>query len=658
MSEEVLERGRTSFKRLLNDLREATSISKESKSRQLLSQIDRLMRKQDGVDYIYSEIQDLVEAGVFKDSVWDNLDKLVPKLVSGTLKAGTPLTDYELLSELRILAISEGKLKSDVFSPDQATDFLETVIVDNLDLIYGQLNEDQRIKIQSSDLKKIQRVFKFILNHLSVEGIKKQLEEELVSLTQQRPVFTGHIRDIIQLIKDSLSLDPENVEDQKLLVFYNSTEGPSELALKSNTANAYKEKLNSISASELEKEAIAFGESMDNTGLVSTYHVLLVKFLKDNEHHKWLKTALALNKIGKAELDEHQSFVYKLIDDYLETYYCQGVYGLSSMLNRSLFSRSAVKNAFRYLLNVDIHPVISKRLVKSAPPSSQNPDANILLAGGTMNILGQPLGVGQGMNPTCQSARGISLWSDHAPTKLINMIISIAESNNLEMRFEGKEIRSIDLIEGLTQEFDYKLDPLSVVIVPHLDKIYNEMMKRASLRTDDPHKWVNPAFYGHWIPMGFESAYNYLMQSIHQYDEFVGKFYAAFHPQFNGNRKVAYPIPIGLFITSANAEMLGFHAVSLLRVAKDQEGITRIYFLNPNSEGRQDWGQDIVPTVNGNGEEAGESSLPFDEFTSRVYAYHYIPTGVEDRIGDIPVDIKQKVTKLAKESWGKKYIWT
>ncbi len=69
--------------------------------------------------------------------------------------------------------------------------------------------------------------------------------------------------------------------------------------------------------------------------------------------------------------------------------------------------------------------------------------------------------------------------------------------------------------------------------------------------------------------------------------------------------------------------MIGFHAVSLLRVAKDEEGVMRAYFLNPNNEGRQNWGQDIKPSVYGHGEKHGESSLPFYQLAAQSLCFSF-----------------------------------
>ena len=141
------------------------------------------------------------------------------------------------------------------------------------------------------------------------------------------------------------------------------------------------------------------------------------------------------------------------------------------------------------------------------------------------------------------------------------------------------------------------------------------------------------------------------------YDHFVRLFYAAFHPEFNNGYHLIYPIPLGIFITSSHGDFLGYHAVSLLRVKKDPKGAWRAYFFNPNNEGRQNWGQGIIPSVAENGELHGESSLPFHEFVSRVYAFHYNSLEAEKYVDDISTEEVKKVRNLAENSWGKKYTW-
>jgi hypothetical protein len=280
------------------------------------------------------------------------------------------------------------------------------------------------------------------------------------------------------------------------------------------------------------------------------------------------------------------------------------------------------------------------------------------LIGGVISVLGQPFGIGQGNNPTCQSARGISMWSQQAPGKLLNMISHVAISNQLEFRYEGELIVSRQ-VNDQPDSFYNLLDPVSVALVPHLDQIYGKMMQKAMVKHagKDPHISVNPAFYGHWIQTGFASCYNPLTGAIEKYERFVRTFYASFHPSYNGGYSLVYSVPIGIFITSSKAEFLGFHAISLLRVSKDQSGEWRAYFFNPNNEGRQNWGQEVKPTVDGNGEKPGESSLPFHQFASRVYAFHYNATSVKDRLELPSQEAVMSVHHLARNSWGKKYVW-
>ena len=82
----------------------------------------------------------------------------------------------------------------------------------------------------------------------------------------------------------------------------------------------------------------------------------------------------------------------------------------------------------------------------------------------------------------------------------------------------------------------------------------------------------------------------------------------------------------------------------------------RIYFFNPNNEGRQEWGQGVSPTVSGHGERQGESSLPFDQFLSRLYAFHYDPMEEGDAYA-VPAELVETVSRQAAESWGRACTW-
>lgn len=640
----------------LDELKSSGDLMREDKSYRFLSQAEKHLHSQEGIEKIYELMPKIIESGFFKETIWENPKGLIPRLVGGTLKAGTPTSNFELLSELRMLAIAEGRVESDSMGPLEAESFLEEVIVLNLQVVFGALNESDRVEFSKIELKKIRGVFEFIIQHVEIEGVKDGIAEELQLVAHQRPIFTEPIRTLIKLTHEYFQLDLSRESDAVLQKFSDAIFGPTEKSSQLSLTE-YHQFLKSANANEKEAECIALAQSMANTGLVSKSHVVLLQYLVETEDRELIGKTLNLSEYGAIELKRHWDFVRTFVEDHSTTNYAQGVLGLSNVLKKGLFTSSSVLHALRHLISIRINPRVKRHIANSRFEGTEAEAHNILI-GGTLSLLGNPLGVGQGMNPTCQSARGLSLWSQFSPEKLINLIITASVENNLRFRFEGDVLESDLLLKGLATQFDNSLDPVSVVLVPHLDKVYNEMMKRASYRGEDPHKWVNPAFYGHWIPNGFISAYNYLTQSIHQYDQFVKTFYAAFHPEYNGGKQIIYPVPTGLFITNSRAEMLGFHAVSILRVAPDPDGQIRIYFLNPNNEGRQDWGQGIEPTVFGHGEKAGESSLPFEHFTARSYAIHYQETGIEERKLKIPQTVIDPIIEWAKNSWGKKYIWT
>src|SRR5690606_24993777 len=103
-------------------------------------------------------------------------------------------------------------------------------------------------------------------------------------------------------------------------------------------------------------------------------------------------------------------------------------------------------------------------------------------------------------------------------------------------------------------------------------------------------------------------------------------------------------------ITTVYGKMLGFHAISIQRIAKDPKGEYRVYFYNPNNDSSQNWGQGIKPAVRGHGEYEGESSLPFHQFVSRLYAFHYNPYEQGDAFA-VEDETVEQIEKLARESW-------
>jgi len=657
MAEEViLKQSHQILGELFSDFRQATKLTKPDKAQKLISRVDMIAGKEEGISRLYEMIGDLVDAGIFENSAWSDPSRLVSGLVHGTIKSGHPNSTIEILSELRMLAIAEGKIVSTKITADEAHEFLQEVIVSNLEFFYNDPMEETRLLMSKHELGKANAVFGFLAQQIKLDGMKQKLAEELTLICRQRPVVVEKQRKLIVLVRDKIDLDPGKPEDIQLLKFQNALYRPTKQT-EARSKTEYQKLLGSLSMHVLKQEAKEMGATMQEFGLVSRFHAILLRFLVEQEHKEMVPLCLGLSANGDANWNKHQTFVSELILRVIKPYNEQCIYGLANMLELDIFSREDIRSGISNLFSIRIHPAVEERILKTTRAPQHHVTSQQYLIGSVIRILGQPLGVRQGNNPTCQSARGISMWSQFAPARLINMVQTAAVHNDLSFRFEDREVKSSETGKGLVQTLDYNLDAVSVTLVPLLDKIYNEMMIRASGRGEDPHKWVNPALYGQWIQIGFASAYDYLSNAIVDFDGFVRIFYAMCHPKYNGGYRLVYPNPVGIYITSSRGEMLGFHAVSLLRVDKDPDDNYRAYFLNPNNEGRQDWGQNIKPSVFGMGERYGESSLPLHEFAARVYAFHYNSLEAPNNIDKVPDSAIQKVKSLAKNSWGKSYVW-
>jgi len=267
-----------------------------------------------------------------------------------------------------------------------------------------------------------------------------------------------------------------------------------------------------------------------------------------------------------------------------------------------------------------------------------------------INVLGRPLGVGQGNYPTCQSTRAISMWAYNEPEVLLRMVAWAARDDEVVMRFEGENVSSRVLGAGLATEPPVDVDAVSLVTVPHLDRIYYEMGRRSAGRGEDPHKWVNAEFHGDHVGHGFRIAVDVYTGGLKDFEGFVRDFYASYHPYYNGNLPVISPQPAGIAVTDSASRFLGWHAITIQRLALDPAKRMRVYFINPNNDKGQDWGQGIVTSTQGNGELFGEASLPVAEFASRLYVFHFDPLekGAPEAVPEADVG---PVVRLARGSW-------
>ncbi len=641
------------FEEALTQLEEATNFAKPRYQAPVFRLATDLLDHDEGVPILYKQAHRFDAAGVFHGGPWEDPSKLLPDLVGIGLKGEGVYPTVEALSDLRMLAIAEGQGTSDTMTPEQAQTFLREACAKNLQLLFPEASEERRKRINV--FRRAERLFKLISDHVPLEGLREQVFEEIELICAQRPIITGRTKRLLAMAEKLPPGDESDAVAERLNFYKKAVDQTTSGAVQAGDPVAYRKFLQEADQQVLRSEIELFAHSLNQTGLASPYHAVLLRRLQKVAPEK-IGEALSLNETGFAEFRKETEFVGHLVRTAIFPLTAESIYGLKGVLERGLLSRSEVASGLRKLIDLTIRHEVRDELTALLPQNA-GLSANSILLAGSLSVLGQPLGVSQGNNPTCQAARGISLWSQHAPGLLLGMAANAARDGVVECKFEEKNLKSNEIILEIAYDTtSLEVDAVSVVLVPHLDKLYFYMQQLASLRGEDPHRWVNPALYGRWVPKQFVSAIDIITGGVRNFGDFVRRFYATHHPEYNDGYELIYPNPVGIVVTDVHGNLLGPHAVSIQRVALDPQRNLRIYFFNPNQEGRQDWGRGVTPTVAGKGERHGESSLPFDQFVSRMYAFHYDPYE-EGEAYAVPADLVERVTEMARETWGRSYTW-
>jgi len=386
---------------------------------------------------------------------------------------------------------------------------------------------------------------------------------------------------------------------------------------------------------------------MHDTGLVSDYHAGFLVWAVEYPDRPFVPDALGLGATGRDCWRHFRSLVEDLIRTSVTPATSQAVHGLAMLLERGVMHAPPVAPALRRAMTIDFAPAVQERLALGFGPHVL---PHSLITASLLEVIGKPLGVGQGANPTCQSARAISMWALNDPDFLLHLVVQAAEAETIIMHFEGTRIGSADLPAGLAGFGPIDADPVSVLLVPHLDRIYAEMGRLCAGRAGDPHRWINPEFHGWWVARDCAVAVDVATGKLDDYDRFVARFHESYHPEYNGDRPLIHPQPAGIAFTDPTGAFIGWHAITILRVATGLSGEMRVYFYNPNNDSGQDWGHGLTVTTSGNGERYGEGSLPFEEFLSRLYLFHDQPHRSE-RIRPVEPEVTARVRDMAVLSW-------
>ncbi len=632
---------------VVSRLEQARPFAKHRHQPAVLDVVGRLLAEPGGLEVVFGEASRMDRAGLFGGSDWDAPEALLPQLVGQTLESGDrALIALEVASLLRFLAIATGDGTHRNLHADAARHFLTQVLAHNLRYFFEAANEADR-DTDPDGLRR--RVFGFIVARIGFGDVLGTLVEEIWRILDQRPVEVGPVKEMIMQISLAMSgqgVDPgqERLGADRLV---SALFGPTSACIDDPGVDLFLDRIAALDESGLQREALGFSRAMHDTGLVSDYHAVFLRWIATKTDADFLPDTLGLGPTGKDSLRRWRGLVGDLIETAVSEHTPQSVYGLALLLDRGILHSPPIVPALQRQLRTRLTAPVAER-IRLAFGDLVAPER--LLLAGTLSVLGQPLGLGQGANPTCQSARAIAMWSFNDPDFVLHLIRQVSEVDSILMHFEGQPIESRDMPAGLAAGAPIDADPVSVALVPHLDRIYAEMGRRCVGRAGDPHRWVNPEFHGWWVARDCVVAVDIATGLLSDYTGFVERFCRGYHPAFNGGRPVIHPQPAGIAVTDSAARFVGWHAIAILRVETDQTGAHRVYFFNPNNDSGQDWGAGVVVSTSGNGERHGEGSLPFEQFVSRLYLFHDDPTTSDTEI-DVPEEIAGRIERMALESW-------
>ncbi|MER5389266.1 hypothetical protein [Saccharopolyspora sp. NPDC002686] len=646
----TLDKRVTSLDAAVHAMAEAPDFGKHTKLRRVLEALRRVLLQPGGAAAVQARAQALEEAGLFSGTDWASPEILLPSLVGPGLRSGDVDTVVvEATSELRMLAIARGEFAHPTFSADEARQFLSQVLAMNLELLFTSPSEAERAR-QGRTARLIRDLFRHLADEIGYDSVLDKLVDEIWRILRQRPIQVDQVQSLITRIaiyRGDPDVDLGASAGQGLDRLITSLFGTTEACRDDPGLEVFRARLEAMDTGGLQYEASGFARAMHDTGLVSPYHAELLRFLL-HESDYLVGEALGLADTGRNCLLRYRDLVHRLIEEAVHPQTAQCIYGLALLLDRGILYEPPVVPALWRQLALDLSPVARERLTTVF---GDQPEPKARLTAGVLSMLGQPLGVGQGDNPTCQSARALSMWAYNDPDYLLQVVVWAARDDEIIMHFEGQPVSSKDSASGVASTLPTDLDPVSLLVVPHLDRIYAEMGRRCADRLGDPHRWVNPEFHGWWAARGFWINVEVATGRLVDLDGFLRQFHASYHPSYNGGQPVIHPQPAGVAVTDSAARYVGWHAITILRVAPDPQDVMRVYFFNPNNDSGQDWGDGVVVSTAGNGERFGEASLPFDQFASRLYIFHADPLE-RGEPESVPTEDVARIIGYVERSWG------
>ncbi|MGY6411426.1 MAG: hypothetical protein ACXIUV_10440 [Alkalilacustris sp.] len=635
--------------RQIAQLAGASPAAKVAYTGRVIDAAARVLRHPAGLPELAERAGSLDQAGLFAGTDWATPAALLPGLVGNTLRHGDgPTVVLECLSLLRLLRAAKAEQDSATVPAEHAHHFLTQVLALNLDRLSGSMAEADRLAAHGLGAA-VDRLLAFLMDELGAGNLLAPLVDEVWRLLSQRPLQVDPIKSMITQIAVALAqgrLAPGEAHlgaDRLISALF----GPSGLSRDDPGLEPYLRRLDSADDPTLQSEATAMARAMHDTGLVSDYHAALVGWLVETGRGGLLPHALGLSSTGVDALRCYEPLVHCLIRESVRPATGQAVLGLALMLERGILYAPPVAPSLWRLLELPLSPASESALLAACGPAEP---ARVRLLAGVLMLLGNPLGIGQGNNPTCQSARALAMWALNDPDYLLWLLTNVLRHDRLVLHFEGQPLDSADLPPGLVSGTPLDADPVSVLLVPQIDRLYAEMGRRVAHRGEDPHRWINPELHGWWVGREFHIAVDIATGKLSDHAGFLRRFHVGYHPMHNGNQIVIHPQPAGIAVTDSLGRFVGWHAIAITRVALDRSGEMRVYFFNPNNDSGQDWGCGVVVSTAGKGERFGEGSLPFGQFASRLYLFHDDGLGLGQTV-PVPDATIAEIEAMARDSW-------
>ncbi|HBP17184.1 MAG TPA: hypothetical protein DEA08_05225, partial [Planctomycetes bacterium] len=386
------------FDRLLGELPRAGARARPPTLQRLLALAAHLLESEAGVEALAERGGAIEEAGFFRDTAWADPSRLLPPLVRSGLLAEGPTGTTESLSELRMLALAQGRCRSERASAEEAAAFLEAALVLCLDLLFP-VRGTEASRDPTPGRRRAERLCAYLGRAFSLEGLLGVLTVEVEQVLSQRQIQLERVHELLDQA-ERVPLSEGRARPERLERFLRARSGPTPLSERHRDPEAYRAALAQLGQQERCVEARALGRSLRMTGLACPQHaVLLGEHFAESET---VELALRLNAPGQVELARQQRLFQRLVRECVRPATAGSLYGLARVLEAGLLSRPEVEAGLRRLFALELAPSVTARL---RARFGDEADLSAHLIAGAVNVLGQPLGLGQGNNPTCQSAR-------------------------------------------------------------------------------------------------------------------------------------------------------------------------------------------------------------------------------------------------------------